>query len=81
MAALGVDRRQLVALGTVRNLVVGLTGAAGAVAIAVALSPIAPLGEARFAETSAITSTRPGHRPKVGSPEGCEAPRALRGPA
>jgi hypothetical protein len=78
MAALGVDRRQLVALGTVRNLVVGLTGAAGAVAIAVALSPIAPLGEARFAETSAITSTRPGHRPKVGSPEGCEAPRALR---
>ena len=52
MAALGADRRQLVALGMARNLVVGLAGAAGAVAIATALSPIAPLGEARIAETS-----------------------------
>jgi hypothetical protein len=52
LAALGVDRQQLVALGTVRNLLVGLAGAAGAVAVAVALSPIAPLGEARLAETS-----------------------------
>jgi hypothetical protein len=52
MAALGVDRRQLVALGMVRNLVVGLAGAAGAIAIATALSPLAPLGEARSAETS-----------------------------
>jgi hypothetical protein len=52
MAALGVDRRQLVTLGVARNLVVSLAGAAGAVAIAAALSPLAPLGEARSAETS-----------------------------
>ena len=52
MAALGADRRQLVALGMARNLVVALAGAAGAVAVAIALSPIAPLGEARIAETS-----------------------------
>ena len=52
MTALGVDRRQLVTLGMARNLVVGLAGAAGAVAIAIALSPLAPLGEARSAETS-----------------------------
>ena len=52
MATLGLDRRQLVMLGMARNLVVGLAGAAGAVALATALSPIAPLGEARIAETS-----------------------------
>jgi hypothetical protein len=52
LAALGTDRRQLVALGTARNLAVGLAGAAGAVALATALSPLAPLGEARTAETS-----------------------------
>jgi hypothetical protein len=52
MAALGVDRRQLVTIGMARNLVVGIAGAAGAVAIAAALSPIAPLGEARVAESS-----------------------------
>jgi predicted lysophospholipase L1 biosynthesis ABC-type transport system permease subunit len=52
MTALGVNRRQLVALGMMRNLVLGLVGAAGAVVIAIALSPIAPLGEARNAETS-----------------------------
>ena len=52
MAALGADRRQLVALSMAQNLVVGLVGAAGAVAVATALSPIAPLGEARVAENS-----------------------------
>ena len=52
LAALGVDRPQLLALGTARNLVVGVAGAIGAVAVAVALSPIAPLGEARMAEAS-----------------------------
>ena len=51
MAALGVDRRQLVALSMAQNLVVGVIGAAGAVAVATALSPIAPLGEARVAES------------------------------
>ena len=52
LAAIGVDRRQLLALGTARNLVVGVAGAIGAVAVAVVLSPIAPLGEARMAEAS-----------------------------
>ena len=52
MAALGANRRQLVALGMAQNLVVGLVGAAGAVAVATVLSPIAPLGEARLAENS-----------------------------
>jgi hypothetical protein len=52
MAAIGADRRQLVALGMARNLVVALVGAAGAVVVATALSPIAPIGEARIAETS-----------------------------
>ncbi len=52
MVALGVERRQLVMLGTARNLVVGLVGAFGAVLVATVLSPIAPLGEARVAESS-----------------------------
>jgi len=52
MAALGANRRQLLALGSLRNLVVGLTGAAGALVVATALSPLAPLGEARTAESS-----------------------------
>jgi FtsX-like permease family len=52
MVALGVERRQLVMLGTARNLVVGLVGAFAAVLVATALSPIAPLGEARVAESS-----------------------------
>ncbi|MGD0441493.1 MAG: FtsX-like permease family protein [Acidimicrobiales bacterium] len=52
MAALGADRRQLVMLAAARNLVLALAGAAGAVLIAAALSPVAPLGEARIAETS-----------------------------
>jgi hypothetical protein len=47
MAALGMDRRQLVALGAARNLAVGLVGALGAVLVAFVLSPVAPLGEAR----------------------------------
>jgi ABC-type lipoprotein release transport system permease subunit len=52
MAAIGADRRQLFALGMARNLVVALAGAAGAVIVATAMSPIAPLGEARIAESS-----------------------------
>ncbi len=52
LAALGVDQRQLFTLGMARNLTIGLVGAVGAVALAVALSPIAPLGEARVAEAS-----------------------------
>jgi len=52
MVSLGADRRQLLALGMERNLMVGFAGAAGALAVATALSPFAPLGEARTAETS-----------------------------
>ena len=59
LAALGADRRQLVTLATARNLAVALTGAAGAVLVATALSPIAPLGEARIAETSTGVSLDP----------------------
>ena len=50
LAALGMDRRHLVAAATVRNAAVGVVGAAGAVVVAFLLSPIAPLGEARVAE-------------------------------
>jgi hypothetical protein len=52
LVALGLPRRQLIALGTTRNLVMALAGAAGAVIVAFALSPIAPVGEARLAEPS-----------------------------
>ena len=70
MVALGVERRQLVMLGTARNLVVGLVGALGAVLVATVLSPIAPLGEARVAESSTginfdalvLIARRAGHR-------------------
>ena len=52
MAALGANRRQLVGLSMAQSLVVGLVGAAGAIGVATVLSPIAPLGEARIAESS-----------------------------
>ncbi len=51
LAALGSNRRMLVAAGMARTLVVALAGAAGAIVVATALSPIAPLGEARDAES------------------------------
>jgi ABC-type lipoprotein release transport system permease subunit len=52
LAALGLPRRRLVVLGTARNLVVAFAGAAGAVVVAFALSPLTPAGEARLAEPS-----------------------------
>ena len=52
LVALGLPRRELVVLGTARNLVVALIGAAGAVIVAFALSPLTPVGEARLAEPS-----------------------------
>ena len=52
LCALGMKSRQLVALGMTRNLGIALFGACGAACLAVALSPIAPLGEARVAENS-----------------------------
>jgi hypothetical protein len=52
LVALGLGRRSLVALGMASTLLVGLVGAAGALAIAFALSPLAPVGDARLAEPS-----------------------------
>ncbi len=52
LVALGLPRRHLVVLGTARNLAVALVGAAGAVIVAFALSPLTPVGEARLAEPS-----------------------------
>ncbi len=52
LVAVGMSSRELFALDMARNLVVGLAGAVGAVVLATALSPIAPLGEARLAEDS-----------------------------
>ena len=47
-----MGQRGLVALGMAATLVVGLAGAAGALALAYVLSPLAPVGEARLAEPS-----------------------------
>jgi hypothetical protein len=52
LAALGLPKYRLVMLGTARNLLVALAGAAGAVVVAFALSPLTPVGEARLAEPS-----------------------------
>jgi hypothetical protein len=52
LAALGLSRRQLVALGMLRTLAAAVAGAAGAIAVATLLSPLAPMGEARLAEPS-----------------------------
>ena len=52
LATLGFERPQLVALALARNVVVGIAGATGAVALATALSPLSPVGEARIAEPS-----------------------------
>ena len=52
LVALGLPRRSLIVLGMARNLVLALVGAAGAVVVAFALSPLAPVGEARLAEPS-----------------------------
>ena len=59
MAALGLGRRELVLLGMARNLVVGVAGAIGALVIAILLSPLAPLGEARVALNSTGISFEP----------------------
>ena len=52
LRALGLGQRGLVALGMAATFVVGLAGAAGALALAYVLSPLAPVGEARLAEPS-----------------------------
>jgi hypothetical protein len=50
LTALGLVPRQFAVLGMARNLAVALAGAVGAVALAFALSPLTPVGEARLAE-------------------------------
>jgi FtsX-like permease family len=52
LSALGVSRRQLAALTMTTTLLIAVTGVAGGVALAVALSPLTPVGEARIAEPS-----------------------------
>jgi hypothetical protein len=55
MSVLGADRRQLVLLGLARNSLLAGAGAVGAVIVAIVLSPLAPVGEARLAEASTGT--------------------------
>ena len=50
LAALGVSPRQLVVVSMLRTLAVAVAGAAGAMAVATLLSPLAPAGEARLAD-------------------------------
>ncbi|HUC12928.1 MAG TPA: ABC transporter permease, partial [Acidimicrobiales bacterium] len=50
--ALGLSTRQLSALAMARTIVVALLGALGGVVIGALLSPLAPVGEARWAEPS-----------------------------
>ncbi len=52
LKALGLGRGVLVALGMASTLLVALVGAVGALALAYALSPFAPVGDARLAEPS-----------------------------
>ena len=49
LSALGLRGRQFVLLGLARAFIIGVAAAAGAVALAAALSPLTPVGEARLA--------------------------------
>ena len=49
LSAMGVRARQFVLLGLARAFVIGVAAAAGAVALAAALSPLTPVGVARLA--------------------------------
>jgi ABC-type lipoprotein release transport system permease subunit len=52
LSALGLGSSELFALNVLRSVLVALTGAGGGVVLAVALSPLAPVGEARTADPS-----------------------------
>lgn len=52
LAALGFDPSQLFMAGLARAALIGVAGGLGAVAVAYALSPLAPVGEARIADPS-----------------------------
>jgi ABC-type lipoprotein release transport system permease subunit len=53
LSAVGLRARQFVVLGLARAAIIGVLGTAGAVALAAALSPLTPVGEARLAASSA----------------------------
>jgi ABC-type lipoprotein release transport system permease subunit len=53
LSAVGLRVRQFVTLGLARAAIIGAIGAAGADALAAALSPLTPVGEARLAASSA----------------------------
>lgn len=50
LRSLGISRRDLFTLGILRAAAFGIVGAAGAVVVAVAASPLAPFGDARLAD-------------------------------
>jgi hypothetical protein len=52
LRALGLARRQMILLGVARTLTIGLVGVLVGVALSFLLSPLTPVGEARFAELS-----------------------------
>ena len=52
LSALGVSRRQLVALTMTATLLIAVAGVAGGVALAFWLSPLTPVGEAGIADPS-----------------------------
>ncbi len=52
LSALGLRHREFVLLGLGRALLIGAAGAAGAVLLAVLVSPLTPVGEARLADPS-----------------------------
>jgi FtsX-like permease family len=52
LSALGTSRGQLVGFSMIRTFAVAVAGALGAVALAAALSPFTPVGEARLADPS-----------------------------
>lgn len=52
LRAIGASHRQLFLIGMTRSAILGLLGTLGAVVLALGLSPLAPVGEARLAETS-----------------------------
>jgi hypothetical protein len=52
LSALGLGSSGLFALNVLRSVLVALGGAAGAVVLALALSPLTPVGEARIADPS-----------------------------
>jgi hypothetical protein len=52
LGAIGLGPGQVVTLGMARALAIGTAGAIGAVALAFALSPLTPVGEARIAEAA-----------------------------